>query len=158
MRAEEHLIQICRNKGLTLGAAESCSGGAFSARITQVPGASDVFLGAIVSYSNAIKQQVLGVPKESLILAGPVSKAVSQEMLKGALRVLGCTLAASITGIAGPTGGTAAAPIGRVWITVGGRDLPTKTEQLDLKGSRLEIIQQCVDNALQQLIQLVETA
>jgi nicotinamide-nucleotide amidase len=107
-----------RAHSLTLGAAESCTGGLVSEVLTERPGASDFFRGAIVSYDDSVKRDVLGVDPEVLARAGAVSAEVARAMAEGARRVLGTDVALAITGIAGPGGATAAKPVGLVHFAV----------------------------------------
>jgi nicotinamide-nucleotide amidase len=109
---------ILRSRGLTLGTAESCTGGAIAARITSLAGSSDYFLGSVVSYSNTVKENVLGVKPEDLQQYGAVSQQVVEQMVAGAIRVLGCDYAIATSGIAGPGGGTPEKPVGTIWIAV----------------------------------------
>jgi len=111
---DEQVAKLLRDKGLKLGLAESCSGGMLAARITDPPGASDYFMGSIVSYSYAAKEELLGVPKELLETHGSVSPEVAEAMAKGALERFGADVAVSITGVAGPGGGTEEKPVGYV--------------------------------------------
>ena len=99
---EEVVEQLLAQRGLTLGVAESCTGGLMAKRLTDVPGASKVFKGGIVSYTNQVKAGILGVPQELLDQFGAVSAQVAQAMAEGARRVLGCDIALSSTGVAGP--------------------------------------------------------
>ncbi len=99
---EEVVESLLKERGLTLGVAESCTGGLMAKRLTDVPGASQVFKGGIVSYTNEVKAGVLGVPRELLDQYGAVSAQVAQAMAEGARRVLGCDIALSSTGVAGP--------------------------------------------------------
>ena len=100
---EHVVIHGCKEKGLTLGCAESCTGGLIAKRLTDVPGASSAFRGGIVSYTNEIKKQVLGVPDELLVQFGAVSSETAKAMAEGARKVLGCDIALSSTGVAGPS-------------------------------------------------------
>ena len=102
--------------GLTLAFAESCTGGLTSSLITDVAGSSVYFLGAAVTYSNSAKEHVLGVSPTTLMTEGAVSAQAAREMAQGARRLFGADLAVAITGIAGPTGGTAVKPVGLVFI------------------------------------------
>ena len=110
--------QLLRQHHLTLAAAESCTGGLIGHRLTDVPGSSDYFLGGIIAYSNDIKERLLGVKLETLQTRGAVSAETAIEMARGARRALGTDLAVSVTGIAGPGGGTADKPIGLTYVAV----------------------------------------
>lgn len=107
------LLETCRQHGLLIGVAESCTGGLLAALLTQTPGASDVFQGGFVTYSNTAKERLLGVHADTLGRFGAVSEPVAREMAKGVLARLPVDLAVSITGIAGP-GGSEHKPEGRV--------------------------------------------
>jgi len=96
------VLEGLKARGLTLGTAESCTGGLMAKRLTDVPGASQVFKGGIVSYTNEVKRDVLGVPEQLLAQSGAVSREVAAAMAEGARRVLGCDIALSSTGVAGP--------------------------------------------------------
>lgn len=113
---QEVIGEILRNKSLTLGTAESCTGGKIAEMITSVPGSSDYFVGGIVSYSNNVKHQVLDVSTLSLDTYGAVSRQVVEEMVIGAMKTLNCDCAVATSGIAGPGGGTSEKPVGTVWI------------------------------------------
>jgi nicotinamide-nucleotide amidase len=117
---QELVLEECRARGLTLGTAESCTGGLVSSRLTSVPGSSDVFLGSVVSYDNSIKEALLGVPTDLLAAHGAVSAEVAQAMAQGARERLGVDVALSVTGIAGPGGGTPEKPVGLVFFHVVG--------------------------------------
>ena len=112
--AAERLVALCSAAGVTVCAAESCTGGLVGAAITSAPGASAVFAGAVVSYSNAVKERVLGVPAEVLRSDGAVSERCARAMAEGARRLLGTDVSVSVTGIAGPGGGTPEKPAGLV--------------------------------------------
>jgi nicotinamide-nucleotide amidase len=107
-----------RKRGLTVGTAESCTGGAIASLIISVPGSSEYFTGSVVSYSDSVKIKVLGVSKNGLKTFGAVSGQTVEQMAQGALRVLGCDYAIATSGIAGPGGGTDTKPVGTVWIAV----------------------------------------
>lgn len=113
---ETVLVRLLAERKQTLTLAESCTGGFIANRITNVPGASAVLLAGLVTYSNEAKQQFLGVQQETLKAHGAVSEAVAREMAEGARRKTGADYAISVTGIAGPTGGTPEKPIGTVYI------------------------------------------
>lgn len=119
----------------TVGTAESCTGGFVANQITNVPGASQYFEGSVVSYSNAVKMNVLGVSPQTLEAYGAVSEQTAREMAEGARKVLNTTFAISTTGIAGPDGGTAEKPVGTVWIACATPD-ETFTQLLTLRNNR----------------------
>ena len=112
----QRIGDLLRSRGLTLAVAESCTGGLLGDRITDVPGSSDYFLGGVISYSNQVKAGLLGVRAETLELHGAVSPECAAEMAQGARRLLGSDLALSITGIAGPGGGSDGKPTGLTYI------------------------------------------
>ena len=132
------VLQMCRDRHLTIGVAESCTGGLLGARLTAVPGSSDVVLGGVIAYANGVKHDVLGVREESLLGHGAVSEEVVREMATGARRVAGSDIGLGITGIAGPTGATPDKPVGTVWIAVDIRG-EVKARLLHLWGDREEI-------------------
>jgi nicotinamide-nucleotide amidase len=113
---EELVLAACRERGLTLATAESCTGGLVAARLTSVPGSSDVFIGGVVAYANEIKTAELGVPDEVLRRHGAVSAETAAAMAHGARERLGADVAVSVTGIAGPDGGTPEKPVGLVYL------------------------------------------
>jgi PncC family amidohydrolase len=104
--------------GLTLALAESCTGGLVCSRITDVPGSSDYLKGGAVTYSNAAKQQLLGVEADTLETAGAVSEQTALQMARGARRLFGADIGVSVTGIAGPGGGTPEKPVGLVYVAI----------------------------------------
>ena len=108
--------RLLREQGLTLGTAESCTGGLIAKTMTDLPGSSAIFNGGIVSYTNTVKNQVLGVPQEMLDQYGAVSPQVAEAMARGAKKVLGCDIALSSTGIAGPDSDDRGNPIGLVYL------------------------------------------
>jgi len=115
---EKLVLARCRERGWTLATAESCTGGLVAAQLTSVPGSSDVFLGAVVAYSNELKEAELGVPSETLRAHGAVSAETAGAMARGAREQLGADLAVSVTGIAGPGGGSPEKPVGLVYLCV----------------------------------------
>jgi len=156
LKLEEKLLNVCLKHQITLGAAESCTGGALAARITQIPGASTYFMGSIVSYTNRIKTRILGVPTKILEQYGAVSVPVALMMLEGALLQFSCDIAVAVTGVAGPTGDTPKTPIGTVIIAIGGKKLNPKIVTLQLEGDRQEIIQQSVRRILEELLEICD--
>jgi nicotinamide-nucleotide amidase len=131
----ELVVDLLRDRGLTLGTAESCTGGLVSARITEVPGSSDVFLGSIVSYADSVKRDRLGVPADVLAAHGAVSAETAAAMATGAREALGVDVAVSITGVAGPAGGTDDKPVGLVYLHVVGPG-GEAARKLDFPGDR----------------------
>jgi len=115
---ENVVVRLLAARKKTLALAESCTGGNLAHRVTNVPGASEVFLGGVVSYSNAAKRQLLGVRAATLAAHGAVSEVVACEMARGARQKFGADLALSVTGIAGPDGGTPEKPVGTVFIAL----------------------------------------
>jgi nicotinamide-nucleotide amidase len=113
---------LLRERSLTMATAESCTGGLVGKLLTDASGSSDYFVGGVVSYANAVKTGVLGVDPATLEREGAVSEAVARQMAEGARRVLGADVALSLTGVAGPTGGTADKPVGLVHYAVATRD------------------------------------
>ena len=121
-RLAARVIDLAREAGTTISSAESCTGGMIAQMITQIPGSSDVFPGAFVTYSNDLKQAVLGVQEATLRDYGAVSEQTVREMVRGALDRANTDLAVAVSGIAGPGGGTADKPVGTVWLAWGSRD------------------------------------
>lgn len=115
---EEVVGKLLNDNNLTVSMAESCTGGKIASLITSVPGSSGWFRGSVVAYDNSIKTGVLGVSKETLRIYGAVSAETAGEMARGARRLMGTDYAVAVTGIAGPTGGTADKPVGTVWMAI----------------------------------------
>jgi PncC family amidohydrolase len=117
-KIEAVVVGLLARRGKTLALAESCTGGYIANRITNVPGASKIFPGGIVAYSNTVKQKFLGVRAGTLARHGAVSEAVAREMAEGARKKFGADFAIAVTGIAGPGGGTKAKPVGTVFMAL----------------------------------------
>jgi len=117
---EEIVLDLCRERSLTLATAESCTGGLVAARLTSVPGSSDTFRGAVVAYSNDVKKEELHVGASTLEAHGAVSAEVAAEMARGARARLRADVAVAVTGIAGPDGGSAEKPVGLVYLNASG--------------------------------------
>ncbi len=150
MTVADRLVALLKAQGLTCATAESCTGGGVGAAITAVPGASEVFLGGVISYANAVKQGVLGVSPTTLATVGAVSPETAAQMADGARRLLKADLAVSVTGIAGPDGGSAEKPVGLVWFglaTAAG----VRTERAIFAGDRAAVRAQAVTHALGML-------
>jgi nicotinamide-nucleotide amidase len=127
-RIEASVVRLLARKKKTLALAESCTGGFIAHQITNVPGASEIFLGGIVAYSNEVKQKFLGVRSTTLKKHGAVSENVAREMAEGARKKFGADFAIAVTGIAGPGGGTPEKPVGTVFIALAG-DFETVVER-----------------------------
>ena len=129
------VLDLCREQGLTLATAESCTGGLVAARLTSVPGSSDVFVGGVVAYSNEVKARELGVPEATLEQFGAVSEEAAEAMTAGARERLGADVAVSVTGVAGPGGGTPEKPVGLVFLHAQGPN-GSLARRLDFPGDR----------------------
>jgi len=136
---EEIVGKLIREKGWTLALAESCTGGHVGHRITRVAGSSDYFKGSVVSYGNEAKVHFLGVKKTTLEQHGAVSRETALEMAEGARREARADIGLSITGIAGPSGGSAEKPVGTVWIAIARRD-QSDARLFRLQGDRERVI------------------
>ena len=148
--AAERLVALLKAQGVTCATAESCTGGGIGAAITSAPGASEVFLGGVVSYSNDVKRDVLGVSQATLDKVGAVSSETAMRMADGARRMMKADVAVSVTGVAGPGGGTAEKPVGLVWF---GLATPrgTRAERALFTGDREAVRTQAVVHALGML-------
>lgn len=145
------VLQAARHGGIRLAVAESCTGGLVGGRLTAVPGSSDTFLGGVIAYDNAIKRDLLGVTDELLSAHGAVSEPVARAMAQGACLRTGAEAAVSITGIAGPGGGSEEKPVGTVWLaTAVGDDL--RSSERHFLGDRSEIRQRAAQAALFMLL------
>jgi PncC family amidohydrolase len=134
----------------TLAVAESCTGGLISNRITNIPGSSEYFSGGLITYSNEAKVALLGVSKKTLDRFGAVSEQTVLEMAAGARQRLYTDYAISVSGIAGPGGGSVEKPVGLVWIALCGNNLEI-AKSFIFTGDRLEVKQQSAEQALQML-------
>jgi nicotinamide-nucleotide amidase len=152
----EIVLDLCRERGLTLATAESCSGGMVASRLTAVPGASDVFVGSVVAYANGAKEAGLGVPAELIAEHGAVSAEVAAAMAHGARERLGADVGVAVTGVAGPGGGTKEKPVGLVFVHAVGPD-GEKTVRTELPGDRDMIRGRATAAALHLVRRLLET-
>jgi nicotinamide-nucleotide amidase len=150
------LLEGCRARNETVACAESCTGGLVAAALTAIPGSSDVFERGFVTYSNASKSEMLGVPYWLIERHGAVSEDVARAMAGGALTHSHASLAVAVTGIAGPDGGTAEKPVGLVYFAAGRRDTMIASESV-LFGNvgRAEIRRRSVERALSILLSLL---
>ncbi|MGB5106953.1 MAG: competence/damage-inducible protein A [Candidatus Zixiibacteriota bacterium] len=130
---------LLRAKGKTVATAESCTGGLIAKMLTDMAGSSDYFRGSVVSYANEVKEKVLSVPKEVLATKGAVSHEVAEAMAVGVLKLAGADYAISVTGIAGPGGGTAEKPVGLVYVGYADKGGKVSSEKLSLFGTRERI-------------------
>lgn len=144
------VIEIFREKGLSLALAESCTGGMIAETITNVAGASDIFYGSAVTYVNSAKEHILGVAHETLEKHGAVSSECAEEMACGARSVYGADVAMSVTGIAGPGGGSEAKPVGTVWFGLAAKD-DAETFRRRFDGDRAAVRRQTVEEVLRRL-------
>ena len=147
----ETLVNLCRGKNLELSCAESCTGGLLAACITAVPGASAVFPGSVVSYANEVKIKLLKISPDTLEEKGAVSALCAEQMARGIAGLMGTELAISITGIAGPDGGTQQKPVGTVYFGFFDNG-ESWTESMHFTGNRERIRRQSVEFALQMMI------
>jgi len=152
---EAHVLELCRARGLTLATAESCTGGLVAARLTSVPGSSDVFVGSVVAYANEVKEHELGVPPATLAEHGAVSAETAAAMAEGVRERLGAEVAVSVTGVAGPGGGTAEKPVGLVYLHAASPD-GQRVQRLELPGDREAIRQRSAALALHLVRRLLE--
>ena len=136
--------------------AESCTGGMIGAKVTSVPGASDVFVGGIVAYANNVKMEMLGVSENTLASEGAVSKAVVAEMAHGVCRATGADVGIAVTGVAGPGGGTPDKPVGTVWlaVVVPGRVMVTSHT---FDGGREAVRSAASETALTETLRMIPT-
>lgn len=152
----ERLVALGTRQKKTLGLAESCTGGLLSGAITAIPGASSLFMGAVVSYSNGIKNSLLGVPGEVIDRQGAVSEACARAMASGVRRLLAVDLALAVTGIAGPDGGTPEKPRGTVWFALAEAQGERAWHRL-FSGDRDDVRSRSVHFALERLVEALES-
>jgi PncC family amidohydrolase len=131
----EIVLDLCRVRGLTLGTAESCTGGMVASRLTSVPGSSEVFRGSVVAYADDVKQHGLGVPAQLLAVHGAVSAEAAAAMAEGVRERLDVDVGVAVTGVAGPGGGTRAKPVGLVFVHAVGPE-GERTARTELPGDR----------------------
>lgn len=144
---EKRVIEKLRERGLLLATAESCTGGLCAKRLTDVAGASQVFCGGVVSYTNDVKMRLLGVKEETLAKFGAVSGETAREMAEGARKATGADVAVSVTGVAGPSSDEMGNVVGTVFIAFSS-ERETVSEKLQLSGDREKIREQSVNAML----------
>ena len=156
------VLAACRQRKLTIAVGESCTGGVLGARLTAVPGSSDVFLGGVIAYDNRVKESLLGVPGADIRAEGSVSEPVARALALGARARIGADVGVGVTGVAGPGGGTPEKPVGTVWIAVAGPGaasaVAVQTRRTMLVGDRGEIRQRAAQIGLDMIREAVTTA
>ncbi len=149
------LSKLLVEKNVTLSLAESCTGGMISSEIVSIPGSSKYFMGSAVVYSNDAKESILGVKHETLLKHGAVSKETAEEMAIGSLKKYDSKVAASVTGIAGPDGGTPEKPVGTIWMAVtDGKN--TIAKKNIFQGERNDIRRKSTDTLIDLICQFIE--
>ena len=155
LTAEEILLDALRGRGLTVATAESCTGGNIAHRITMIPGASDFYPGSVVSYSNEVKMNLLGVDAAVLEAYGAVSEPVARQMADGARRALGADCAVATSGIAGPSGGSPEKPVGTVCMAFATPE-GTDTATFHFPGDRARVIDRASTTAMIELAKRIK--
>jgi nicotinamide-nucleotide amidase len=155
-RLAEEMGKALQQRGMMLATAESCTGGWVAEAVTAVPGSSSWFDRGFITYTNDAKQDMLGVAAATLAQHGAVSEPTVREMAAGALRNSRAQAALAISGIAGPSGGTAEKPVGTVWIAWALANGAAASEKRVFAGGRREVRQQAVERALRGLLELLE--
>ena len=151
LRLAEAVLAACRSRGWRVATAESCTGGLVAAALTAIAGSSDVVERGFVTYSNEAKMELLGVPAETIAGHGAVSAQTAAAMARGAVARAGVDLAVSVTGIAGPGGGTPQKPVGLVYLGIARKDGAARVERRVFPGDRAEIRQAALVLALELL-------
>jgi nicotinamide-nucleotide amidase len=151
----EVVLDLGRRRGVRIAVAESCTGGMLGERLTAIAGSSDVFLGGVIAYDNSVKRSLLGVSDSDLAEHGAVSEEVATQMARGISERLHAGIGIAITGVAGPGGGTAAKPVGMVWVALAG--LGETTRCLRLFGTREEVRERAAQAALDMVRRAIES-
>ncbi len=146
------LVKECAERCIMIATAESCTGGLLSTTITEIPGASEVFDRGFITYSNIAKAELLGIDMALIEKYGAISREVAEKMAEGALKRSRAAIAVSITGIAGPAGGTNEKPVGLVYIGTAVKGKNTLCGVYNFAGARHEIRTQAVEKALDSLV------
>ena len=145
----------CRRRGVRVATAESCTGGGVAEAITRISGSSEWFDRGFVTYSNDAKQQLLDVPRETIAAHGAVSEETARHMAAGALAHSAADASVAITGVAGPSGGSAEKPVGLVWLAWAARGAGVQARRFRFRGSRAAVRRQSIAVALQGLLDLL---
>ena len=153
-RVSTEVVRAFLEKGMTLGTAESLTGGMIAASVASVSGASAVLMGGVVSYDARVKHEVLGVEQSVIDTVGVVSEPCARQMAEGARKVLKVDVAVSATGIAGPTGGTAETPVGTVFIGVSSAK-GTRVDECHFEGDRQSVREQSAAHALKMALEVL---
>lgn len=153
---EESIHDLLINQHLTLSLAESCTGGALSARLTRIPGCSQYFLGSCVTYSNELKIKLLGVKPQDLEKYGAVSREVVEQMVLGVQELTNSDYSLAVSGIAGPSGGTLSKPVGTIWGAILKKGGTPYVLNAHFSGDRQHIINQAVNLLLYHLWRLIK--
>lgn len=153
---QECIGRVLKEHGMTVSAAESCTGGTISALFTGMPGSSEFYLGSVTSYANSVKTEVLGVPAEIIASHGAVSSECVAAMAEGVRKLTGSDYSVATSGIAGPGGGTEEKPVGLVWIGVSSQK-GTETLKLTFRGDRKRNIERFASSALDTLRKKIES-
>ena len=152
---EQQVIAALKARSLTLAAAESCTGGLAAKRLTDVPGASAVFLGGVVSYTNGVKERVLHVPRETLEMYSAVSEQTARAMAEGVRALTGADFGLSVTGVAGPDRDDRGHEVGTVYLALSA-GTGTQTRQLHLTGGRPAIRDRSADEMFRMLLAYIQ--
>lgn len=154
MRLEERLAAALSDRELTLATAESCTGGGLSRLLTEIPGASAFFIGGVIAYHNDVKMQLLEVPRETLTHHGAVSSHAAMAMAEGCRSLFSTDFGVSITGIAGPSGGSADKPVGLIYIAVAS-PRRTRVEEHRFPGDRHQVREGAINAALGLILEVI---
>ncbi len=149
----QKLYELLKSKGLKIATAESCTGGLIGGALTAVPGMSECYGFGVVTYANEAKEKLLGVKAETLETVGAVSPETAREMAQGALELSGADIAVSVTGIAGPGGGTAQKPVGLVYIGIASKTAEPQAYRNLFSGSRDEVRSSTVCRAIELVME-----
>jgi len=156
MTLEEELGEKLRDRKLTIAVAESCTGGLLGSKITDVAGSSEYFLGGVIAYQNEVKESLLHVPQDVIAAHGAVSAQTVEAMAVGCRDLFKCDIAVSITGIAGPGGGSAEKPVGLVYVGLAtASDVISRRFQWD--GSRIQNKESSVRAAMEMILAALQT-